>query len=56
MLLAGAANMLPLGMNALMIQRIGLTLFALGTASTVFSLLMVDLFLLIYAAIYPGTR
>ncbi len=46
-LLAGAGNTLPLDINASMTQRIRPTLFALGTASTVFSLLMIGLFLVI---------
>ncbi|MGI9336181.1 MAG: ABC transporter permease, partial [Gammaproteobacteria bacterium] len=55
-LLAGAQNTLPLDINASMTQRIRPTLFALGTASTIFSLLMIGLFLLVYTAIYRRTR
>jgi putative spermidine/putrescine transport system permease protein len=47
-LLAGEFNTLPLDINASMTQRIRPTLFALGTASTVFSLAMIGLFLVIY--------
>ena len=50
-LLAGQYNTLPLDINASMTQRIRPTLFALGTASTVFSLLMIGLFLVIYTAL-----
>jgi putative spermidine/putrescine transport system permease protein len=50
-LLAGPNNTLPLDINASMTQRIRPTLFALGTASTVFSLLMIGLFLVIYTAL-----
>ena len=35
-----------------MTQRIRPTLFALGTASTILSLMMIGLFLLIYTALY----
>ena len=47
-LLAGEYNTLPLDINASMTQRIRPTLFALGTASTIFSLLMIVSFLGIY--------
>ena len=50
-LLAGEYNTLPLDINASMTQRIRPTLFALGTASTLFSLLMIGLFLVIYTAL-----
>lgn len=50
-LLAGQFNTLPLDINASMTQRIRPTLFALGTASTVFSLLMISVFLVIYTAL-----
>lgn len=50
-LLAGEFNTLPLDINASMTQRIRPTLFALGTASTLFSLLMIGLFLVIYTAL-----
>ena len=55
-LLAGEFNTLPLDINASMTQRIRPTLFALGTASTLFSLLLIGLFLLIYTVIYRRTR
>ena len=55
-LLAGEYNTLPLDINASMTQRIRPTLFALGTASTLFSLLMIGLFLLIYTALAKRTR
>ena len=55
-LLAGEFNTLPLDINASMTQRIRPTLFALGTASTLFSLLMIGLFLLVYSIIYRRTR
>ncbi|MDH3232417.1 MAG: ABC transporter permease [Alphaproteobacteria bacterium] len=51
-LLAGELNTLPLDINAQMTQRIRPTLFALGTASTILSLMMIGLFLLIYTALY----
>jgi putative spermidine/putrescine transport system permease protein len=55
-LLAGQFNTLPLDINAAMTQRIRPTLFALGTASTLFSLLMIGLFLGIYSILYRRTR
>ena len=55
-LLSGEFNTLPLDVNASMTQRIRPTLFALGTASTLFSLLMIALFLVIYSIIYRRTR
>ncbi len=55
-LLAGAENTLPLDINASMTQRIRPTLFALGTASTLFSLLMISVFLGIYTILYRRSR
>ena len=55
-LLAGEFNTLPLDVNASMTQRIRPTLFALGTASTLFSLLMIAAFLAVYSIIYRRTR
>jgi putative spermidine/putrescine transport system permease protein len=55
-LLAGQYNTLPLDINASMTQRIRPTLIALGTASTVFSLLMIGLFLVIYTLIMRRFR
>jgi putative spermidine/putrescine transport system permease protein len=55
-LLSGEFNTLPLDIYASMTQRIRPTLFALGTASTVFSLLMIALFLVIYTLVYRRTR
>ena len=55
-LLAGEFNTLPLDINASMTQRIRPTLFALGTASTLFSLLMIALFLAIYSVLYRRTH
>ena len=55
-LLAGEFNTLPLDINASMTQRIRPTLFALGTASTLFSLLMIGAFLVIYTALYRKTH
>jgi putative spermidine/putrescine transport system permease protein len=55
-LLAGAYNTLPLDINSQMTQRIRPTLFALGTASTILSLLMIGLFLVIYTILYRRTR
>ena len=55
-LLSGEYNTLPLDINASMTQRIRPTLFALGTASTIFSLLMIGLFLLVYTVVYRRTR
>ncbi len=51
-LLSGDTNTLPLDINASMTQRIRPTLFALGTASTIFSLAMISLFLVIYTVLY----
>ena len=55
-LLSGAENTLPLDINASMTQRIRPTLFALGTASTLFSLLMISVFLGIYTILYRRSR
>ena len=55
-LLAGEYNTLPLDINASMTQRVRPTLFALGTASTIFSLLMIGLFLVIYTILYRRSR
>ena len=55
-LLAGEFNTLPLDINASMTQRIRPTLFALGTASTLFSLAMIALFLVIYSILYRRAR
>jgi len=55
-LLAGEYNTLPLDINASMTQRIRPTLFALGTASTLFSLGMIGLFLVVYTALYRRSR
>ena len=55
-LLAGEYNTLPLDINASMTQRIRPTLFALGTASTLFSLLMIGLFLVVYTVLAKRTR
>ena len=55
-LLAGEFNTLPLDINASMTQRIRPTLFALGTASTLFSLMMIGLFLVIYSIVYRRSR
>lgn len=51
-LLSGEFNTLPLDINASMTQRIRPTLFALGTASTLLSLMMISLFILIYSFLY----
>ena len=55
-LLAGEFNTLPLDINASMTQRIRPTLFALGTASTIFSLGMIAVFLGIYTILYRRAR
>ncbi len=55
-LLSGAENTLPLDINASMTQRIRPTLFALGTASTLFSLAMISVFLGIYTILYRRSR
>ena len=55
-LLSGEFNTLPLDVNASMTQRIRPTLFALGTASTVFSLLMIALFVIVYTILYRRAR
>ena len=55
-LLSGAHNTLPLDINASMTQRIRPTLFALGTASTLFSLFMISVFLAIYTILYRRSR
>ena len=55
-LLSGAENTLPLDINASMIQRIRPTLFALGTASTLFSLIMISVFLGIYTILYRRSQ
>jgi len=55
-LLSGEYNTLPLDINASMTQRIRPTLFALGTASTLFSLTMIGLFLAVYTILYRRSR
>jgi putative spermidine/putrescine transport system permease protein len=55
-LLSGESNTLPLDINASMTQRIRPTLFALGTLSTLFSLLMIGLFLVIYSILVRRSR
>jgi putative spermidine/putrescine transport system permease protein len=55
-LLSGAENTLPLDINASLTQRVQPTLFALGTASTLFSLLMIGLFIVIYTILYRRSR
>ncbi len=55
-LLSGEYNTLPLDINASMTQRIRPTLFALGTASTLFSLLMIGLFVVIYTVLFRRSR
>jgi putative spermidine/putrescine transport system permease protein len=55
-LLAGEFNTLPLDINASMTQRIRPTLFALGTASTIFSIGMIAMFLVIYTLLARRTR
>jgi putative spermidine/putrescine transport system permease protein len=55
-LLAGEFNTLPLDISSSMTQRIRPTLFALGTASTLFSLLMIGLFLGIYTVLTRRTK
>ena len=55
-LLTGEFNTLPLDINASMTQRIRPTLFALGTASTLFSLVMIGLFLVVYSMLYRRTH
>ncbi|MEM1163251.1 MAG: ABC transporter permease [Pseudomonadota bacterium] len=54
-LLAGEFNTLPLDINASMTQRIRPTLFALGTASTIFSVMMIGVFLVVYSALARRT-
>jgi cbb3-type cytochrome oxidase subunit 3 len=39
-----------------MTQRVQPTIFALGTASTIFSLLMIGLFIVIYTILYRRSR
>ena len=55
-LLSGAQNTLPLDINAAMTQRVQPTIFALGTASTIFSLAMIGLFIVIYTILYRRSR
>jgi putative spermidine/putrescine transport system permease protein len=55
-LLSGAQNTLPLDINAAMTQRVQPTIFALGTASTIFSLLMIGLFIAVYTILYRRSR
>ena len=55
-LLSGAQNTLPLDINASLTQRVQPTLFALGTASTIFSLLMIGLFIVVYTILYRRSR
>ncbi len=55
-LLSGGQNTLPLDINAAMTQRVQPTIFALGTASTIFSLLMIGMFIVIYTILYRRSR
>jgi putative spermidine/putrescine transport system permease protein len=55
-LLSGEFNTLPLDINASMTQRIRPTLFALGTVSTLFSLVMIGTFLAIYTILFRRSR
>jgi putative spermidine/putrescine transport system permease protein len=55
-LVAGAQNTLPLDINASLTQRVQPTLFALGTASTLFSLFMIALFIVVYTLLYRRAR
>ena len=55
-LLSGEYNTLPLDINASMTQRIRPTLFALGTASTIFSFCLIGLFILVYTILYRRAR
>ena len=55
-LLSGEFNTLPLDINASMTQRIRPTLFALGTATTVFSLSLIALFVAVYMFLYRRSR
>lgn len=55
-LLSGEYNTLPLDINASMTQRIRPTLFALGTASTLFSICLIGLFIVVYTILYRRSR
>jgi putative spermidine/putrescine transport system permease protein len=55
-LLSGEFNTLPLDINASMTQRIRPTLFALGTASTLFSLALIGLFLVVNTVLFRRSR
>ncbi|MCY4065079.1 MAG: ABC transporter permease subunit, partial [Rhodospirillaceae bacterium] len=55
-LLSGEYNTLPLDINASMTQRIRPTLFALGTASTIFSFCLIGLFIVVYTILYRRSR
>jgi putative spermidine/putrescine transport system permease protein len=55
-LVAGGLNTLPLDLNASLTQKVEPTLFALGTASTLFSLLMIGFFIVIYTILYRRSR
>ena len=55
-LLSGEYNTLPLDINASMTQRIRPTLFALGTASTVFSLCLIGIFVVINTILFRRSR
>jgi len=55
-LLSGEYNTLPLDINASMTQRIRPTLFALGTASTLFSLILIGTFVAINTILFRRSR
>lgn len=55
-LLAGEFNTLPLDIYASMTQRVRPTIFALGTASTIFSIFLIAAFVVIYSLLYRRTR
>ncbi len=55
-LVSGEYNTLPLDIYASFTQRIRPNLYALGTASTVFSIMLIALFVIVYSIIFRRTR
>ena len=49
---SGEFNTLPLDIYASFTQRIRPTIFALGTGSTIFSIMLIGLFVLVYTLIF----
>ncbi|MDH4246886.1 MAG: ABC transporter permease [Deltaproteobacteria bacterium] len=56
MLLSGESNTLPLDIYSFLTQRVRPSLFAMGTASTLFSVFLIVVFLVVYTYLSKRTR